>query len=110
MFQPKDSLPAYYNSEFVKLQDNWDTVVTEALELLKETDGLAVGFVETNFDDGTQIDEESGDYFDETEKWISKTNPLEENKKDSKKTESSGNDMNAKFLEMINSSKLNLNI
>ena len=51
-----------------------------------------------------------GDYFDETEKWISKTNPLEENKKDSKNTESSGNDMNAKFLEMINSSKLNLNI
>lgn len=65
MFQPKDSLPAYYNSEFVKLQDNWDTVVTEALELLKETDGLAVDFIETNFDDGTQIDEESGDYFDD---------------------------------------------
>lgn len=65
MFQPKDSLPAYYNSEFVKLQDNWDTVVAEALELLKETDGLAVDFIETNFDDGTQIDEESGDYFDD---------------------------------------------
>lgn len=65
MFQPKDSLPAYYNSEFVKLQDNWDTVVAEALELLKETDGLAVNFIETNFDDGTQIDEESGDYFDD---------------------------------------------
>ena len=65
MFQPKDSLPAYYNSEFVKLQDNWDTVVTEALELLKETDGLAVDFIETNFDEGTQIDEESGDYFDD---------------------------------------------
>lgn len=65
MFQPKDSLPAYYNSEFVKLQDNWDTVVAEALELLKETDGLAVDFIETNFDDGTQIDEESGDYIDD---------------------------------------------
>ena len=61
MFQPKDSLPAYYNSEFAKLQDNWDTVVAEALELLKETDGLAVDFIETNFDDETQIDEESGD-------------------------------------------------
>ena len=65
MFQPKDSLPAYYNSEFVKLQDNWDTVVAEALELLKETDGLAVDFIETNFDDETQIDEESGDYIDD---------------------------------------------
>lgn len=65
MFQPKDSLPAYYNSEFVKLQDNWDTVVTEALELLKETDGLAVDFIETNFNDGTPIDEESGDNFDD---------------------------------------------
>ena len=65
MFQPKDSLPAYYNSEFVKLQDNWDTVVAEALELLKETDGLAVDFIETNFDDETQIDEESGDYVDD---------------------------------------------
>lgn len=65
MFQPKDSLPAYYNSEFVKLQNNWDIVVTEALELLKETDGLAVDFIETNFDEGTQIDEESGDYFDD---------------------------------------------
>lgn len=65
MFQPKDSLPAYYNSEFVKLQDNWDTVVAEALELLKETDGLAVDFIETNFDDETQIDEESGDYYND---------------------------------------------
>lgn len=65
MFQPKDSLPAYYNSEFVKLQDNWDTVVAEALELLKETDGLAVDFIETNFNDGTPIDEESGDNFDD---------------------------------------------
>ena len=65
MFQPKDSLPAYYNSEFIKLQDNWDTVVAEALELLKETDGLAVDFIETNFDDETQIDEESGDYYNE---------------------------------------------
>lgn len=65
MFQPKDSLPAYYNSEFAKLQDNWDTVVAEALELLKETDGLAVDFIETNFDDETQIDEESGDYVDD---------------------------------------------
>ena len=65
MFQPKDSLPAYYNSEFVKLQDNWDTVVAEALELLKETDGLAVDFIEANFDDETQIDEESGDYIND---------------------------------------------
>lgn len=65
MFQPKDSLPAYYNSEFIKLQDNWDTVVAEALELLKETDGLAVDFIETNFDDETQIDEESGDYYND---------------------------------------------
>ena len=65
MFQPKDSLPDYYNSEFVKLQDNWDTVVAEALELLKETDGLAVDFIETNFDDETQIDEESGDYYND---------------------------------------------
>lgn len=65
MFQPKDSLPAYYNSEFVKLQDNWDTVVAEALELLKETDGLAVDFIETNFDDETQTDEESGDYYND---------------------------------------------
>lgn len=65
MFQPKDSLPAYYNSEFVKLQDNWDIVVVEALELLKETDGLAVDFIETNFDDETQIDEESGDYIND---------------------------------------------
>ena len=65
MFQPKDSLPAYYNSEFVKLQDNWDIVVAEALELLKETDGLAVDFIETNFNDETPIDEESGDNFDD---------------------------------------------
>lgn len=69
MFQPKESLSAYYNQEFAKLQDNWDIVVEEALELLKVTDSLEVDYIEMGFDEGTQTDEESGDnYNDDSQK------------------------------------------
>lgn len=65
MFNPNAKLPEYYNNEFRKIQDNWDTIVEEALDLLKVTDGLSVDFEEMNFNEGTAIDEESGDYIDD---------------------------------------------
>lgn len=65
MFNFNAKLPEYYNNEFIKIQDNWDTIVEEALNILKVTDGLSVDFVEMNFNEGTAIDEESGDYIDD---------------------------------------------
>lgn len=94
-------------------QESWEMTVkdgdiTKCIKVEQAKNGYII--TKNTYGYKNKTKDKSGDYFDETEKWISKTNPLEENKKDSKKTESSGNDMNAKFLEMINSSKLNLNI
>lgn len=65
MFTPNDRLNEYYKTELGKIQDNWETLMNEALELLKVTDGLMVDFEEININDGTPTDEESGDFFDE---------------------------------------------
>lgn len=52
-------------SDFQRIDDNWETLLEEALDILKVTDGLDYygDYTDINYD--TPIDDESGDFYDD---------------------------------------------
>lgn len=71
MFNPEALNPEKYSNYdelvdgFTKIQDNWNTLIEEAFDILKVTDGFDYygDIININYD--TPIDEESGEFFDD---------------------------------------------
>ena len=72
MFNPanvtKARFPQNYEaikSDFQRVDDNWETLLEEALDILKVTDNLDYYGDYTNINYDTPIDDESGDFYDD---------------------------------------------